>query len=96
MAVTYNTTKVLEKIIISASVTKDTVSPSTAKYDLNENSIFTKRLACVSIGAVSPGKAIQVFLLQSDGKYDKETLYETGKVPVYIFDGIEVDLKDIF
>jgi Uma2 family endonuclease len=45
---------------------------------------------------VFPDKAVQVFLRQPDGKYDKGTLYETGRVPVHIFDGTEIDLNEIF
>ena len=45
-----------------------------------------------------PGdKAINVFLLQENGKYDDGTTYEfEAKVPVYIFDNYLIDLKDIF
>jgi hypothetical protein len=41
-------------------------------------------------------KEIQIFLLQPEGKYDNGTLYETGKISVNIFDGIEIDLNDLF
>jgi Uma2 family endonuclease len=71
-------------------------SPSTAKYDLNEKFNLYEAVGVREYWVVFPDEAVQVFLLQSDGKYDKGTLYEAGKVPVYIFDGIEIDLKDIF
>jgi hypothetical protein len=34
-------------------------------------------------------------LLQPDGKYDEGTVYETGKIPVHIFNGLEIDLDEI-
>jgi Uma2 family endonuclease len=71
-------------------------SLSTAKYDLNEKFNLYEAVGVREYWVVFPDKAVQVFLLQSDGKYDNGTLYETGKVPVHIFDGIEIDLNDIF
>jgi Uma2 family endonuclease len=72
-------------------------SPATAKYDLNEKFNLYEAVGVREYWVVFPAdKEIQIFLLQPDGKYDKGTLYETGKVPVHIFDGMEVDLKDIF
>ena len=42
-------------------------------------------------------KAVQVFLLQDDGKYDAGCIYELkGNVPVHIFDGYLIDLDEIF
>jgi Uma2 family endonuclease len=70
-------------------------SPSTAKYDLNEKFNLYEAVGVREYWVVFSGEAIQVFLLQPDGKYDEGTLYETGKVPVYVFDGIEIDLNDI-
>jgi Uma2 family endonuclease len=72
-------------------------SPSTAKYDLHEKFNLYESVGVREYWVIFPSdKVVQVFLLQPDGKYDKGTLYETGKVPVHIFDGIEIDLKDIF
>ncbi|MDR1552412.1 MAG: Uma2 family endonuclease [Prevotellaceae bacterium] len=72
-------------------------SPSTAKYDLNEKFNLYEAVGVREYWVVFPlDKSIQVFILQADGKYDKGTLYETGKVPVHIFDGIEIEMKDIF
>jgi len=35
--------------------------------------------------------------LQENGKYDDGTTYEfSGKVPVGIFEGLEIDLKELF
>jgi Uma2 family endonuclease len=71
-------------------------SPSTAKYDLNEKFNLYESVGVREYWVVFPAEAVQVFILQPDGKYDNGTLYESGKVPVHIFDGIEIDLKDIF
>ena len=36
-------------------------------------------------------------LLQPDGTYDIGTEYETGqKAPVHIFEGLEIDLNELF
>jgi Uma2 family endonuclease len=72
-------------------------SPATAKYDLNEKFNLYEAVGVREYWVVFPdSRAVQVFLLQSDGKYDNGTLYETGKIHVNIFDGIEIDLNDIF
>ncbi|MDR1343336.1 MAG: Uma2 family endonuclease [Prevotellaceae bacterium] len=71
-------------------------SPATAKYDLREKFGLYEAAGVREYWVVFPLEvAVQVFLLQPDGKYDKGTLYETGKVPVAIFDGAEIDLKEI-
>jgi len=42
-------------------------------------------------------KAITVFLLQEDGKYDEGTTYEyDSQVPVSILKGLKIDLKELF
>jgi Uma2 family endonuclease len=70
-------------------------SPSTAKYDLNEKFALYETSGVREYWVVFPGEAVQVFLLQPNGKYDAGTLYERGKIPVRIFNGVEVDLKEI-
>jgi Uma2 family endonuclease len=73
-------------------------SPSTAKYDLNEKFNLYEAVGVHEYWVVFPyygDKSIMQFILQPDGKYDKGTLYETGKIPVNIFDSIEIDLNDI-
>jgi len=42
-------------------------------------------------------KAVHIFLLQPDGKYNSGTVY-TGaqKAPVHIFKGLEIDLRELF
>jgi Uma2 family endonuclease len=75
-------------------------SPSTAKYDLTEKFNLYESFGVCEYWVVFPfDEAIQVFILQPDGKYDKGTLYEayrTGKIPIHIFNDIEIDLKKIF
>ena len=63
----------------------------TTKYDLYESS------GVKEYWVVYPNeKGIEVFLLQTDGKYDSGTRYERGKIPVTIFNGYEIDFEDIF
>jgi Uma2 family endonuclease len=70
---------------------------STAKYDLNEKFKLYEAFGVREYWVVYPREGgIEVFLLQSDGKYDNGTRYEHGKIPVTIFDGYEIDLEDIF
>jgi Uma2 family endonuclease len=73
------------------------LSFSTAKYDTTIKFKLYEDAGVREYWIVYPlEKGIEVFVLQPDGKYDSGTRYETGKIPVHIFDGIEIDLKDIF
>jgi Uma2 family endonuclease len=70
---------------------------STAKYDLNEKFKLYETYGVREYWVVYPREGgIEVFLLQSDGKYDNGTRYERGKIPVTIFNGYEIDFEDIF
>jgi len=70
---------------------------STAKYDLNEKFYLYETAGVREYWVVFPNdKGVMVFLLQPDGKYDEGTKYEKGKIPVHIFGGYEIDLKDVF
>jgi len=72
-------------------------SASTSKFDLNEKFYLYETHGVREYWVVFPyEECVEVFLLQPDGKYDKGTHYEQGKVPVHIFDGCEIDLTDIF
>ncbi|MDR2683200.1 MAG: Uma2 family endonuclease [Dysgonamonadaceae bacterium] len=73
-------------------------SPSTAQRDLREKFDLYERSGVREYWVVFPrDKGITVYTLQEDGKYDKGTTYEyTGKVPVGIFEGLEIDLKELF
>jgi Uma2 family endonuclease len=72
------------------------LSFSTAKYDTTVKFRLYEAVGVREYWIVYPSEGIEVFLLQPDGKYDEGTRYETGKVPVHIFDGMEIDLNDIF
>ena len=70
---------------------------STTKYDLNEKFNLYEASGVREYWVVYPReKGIEIFLLQSDGKYDKGTRYDIRKVPVHIFEGYEIDFDDIF
>ena len=72
-------------------------SLSTARYDLTEKFNLYEASGVCEYWVVFPyEEGIQVFLLQPDGKYDEGTKYESGKVPVHIFDDYEIDLSEIF
>jgi len=73
-------------------------SPSTLKRDLREKFDLYEQSGVREYWIVSPrDKAITVFNLQKDGKYDEGTTYMlSGKVPVGIFEGLEIDLKELF
>ena len=72
-------------------------SASTSKFDLNEKFFLYEASGVREYWVVFPfEECIEVFLLQPNGKYDKGTQYEHGKIPVHIFDDVEIDLSDIF
>ena len=73
-------------------------SPSTAKRDLNEKFFLYEKSGVKEYWVVYPGeKALSVFLLQENGKYSAGTTYEYDtKVPVSIFKGLKIDLKELF
>ena len=74
------------------------LSPSTGKKDMTEKFVLYEESGVMEYWIVYPdSKAIAVFLLQDDGKYDAGTVYELeGKVPVHVFDDHLIDLDDIF
>jgi Uma2 family endonuclease len=73
-------------------------SPSTAKRDLNEKYFLYERVGVKEYWVVFPReKGLTVFLRRENGKFDDGTPYQfEGKVPVSIFQGLEIDLKDLF
>ena len=73
-------------------------SPSTAKRDLREKFDLYELSGVKEYWIVYPNeKGITVYILQENGKYNDGTTYEfSGKVPVGIFEGLEVDLKELF
>jgi Uma2 family endonuclease len=74
-------------------------SPSTAKHDLNEKFNLYEEAGVKEYWVVFPKeKSLLVFLMQENGKFTNGTLYDydKGKVPVSIFKGLKIDLKDLF
>ena len=70
---------------------------STARYDYTEKFNLYEASGVREYWVVFPfDEGVEVFLLQSNGKYDNGTKYERGKIPVHIFDGCEIDLAKIF
>ena len=74
------------------------LSPSTGKRDMFDKFMLYEESGVKEYWVVYPdSKAINVFLLQSNGKYDDGALYELeGKVPVHVFDDCTIDLDEIF
>ena len=70
---------------------------STAKYDLTTKFNLYESAGVREYWIVYPyDEAIEVFLLQSDGKFDDGKKYSGGTVPVNIFNGYQIDFNDIF
>jgi Uma2 family endonuclease len=67
-----------------------------AKYDTTIKFKLYEAAGVREYWVVYPSEGVEVFILQPDGKYDEGTRYETGKVPVHIFDGLTIDLNDVF
>jgi len=76
----------------------EVLSPSTLKYDWNYKFNLYERAGVREYWIVDPkSKTVNVFLLQPDGKYDYGTVYECNqKAPVHIFEGLEIDLNELF
>ena len=76
----------------------EVLSPATAKKDMTEKFALYEEHGVKEYWIVHPKeKAINVFLLQEDGKYNTGAIYELeGKVPVHIFGNYLIDLNDIF
>jgi Uma2 family endonuclease len=74
------------------------LSPSTAKTDWTKKFNLYEKEGVREYWIVDPKeKVINVFLLQPDGKYDDGTVYFCHeKARVHIFDGLEIDLKELF
>ena len=74
------------------------LSPSTSKKDFTQKFGLYEESGVKEYWIVYPNdKAINVFLLQKDGKYDEGTTYEWGgTIPVHIFDNHPIEWDDIF
>ena len=72
-------------------------SYSTARYDLTKKFDLYEASGVREYWVVYPFEAaVEVFVLQPDGKYSEGTKYQNTKIPVHIFDGCEIDLSGIF
>jgi len=73
----------------------EVLSPSTLKKDWNFKFSLYETAGVIEYCIVEPkAKTVNVFLLQSDGKYDLGTVYECSqKAPVHIFGGLEIVLN---
>ena len=76
----------------------EVLSPSTAKKDMTEKFTLYEESGVKEYWIVHhESEAINVFILQENGKYDAGATYEfEAKVPIHIFDNYMIDLKDIF
>ena len=74
------------------------LSPSTTKKDVFDKFALYEVSGVKEYWIVHPkDKAVSVFLLQENGKYNSGITYEMeGKIPIYIFDNYQIDLNDIF
>jgi Uma2 family endonuclease len=73
-------------------------SPSTAKRDLEEKFDLYEESGVREYWVVlSQAKTVRVFSLQDNGRYDEGKDYGfDDKAPVGIFDGLEIDLRELF
>jgi len=76
----------------------EVLSPSTAKHDKDKKFHLYEKFGVREYWIVDPKtKTVHAFLLQPTGKYDSGTVYQCDrKAPVRIFDGLEIDLKELF
>ena len=76
----------------------EVLSPSTLKNDWVYKFNLYEIAGVREYWIVDPKeKTVNVFLLQSNGRYDSGTVYECNqKAPVRIFEGLEIDLKKLF
>jgi Uma2 family endonuclease len=75
------------------------LSPSTTRYDVNDKFALYERSGVREYWLVEPsGRAVTVYLLQENGKYDNGRIYEdeTDNVPVAVLDGLTIAWQDIF
>jgi Uma2 family endonuclease len=72
-------------------------SLSTGRYDFTTKYSLYEAAGVREYWVVSPYEGVIVFVLQSDGKYDEGATYDIRqKIPVHIFEGCELDLREVF
>jgi Uma2 family endonuclease len=76
----------------------EVLSPSTYKKDWTKKYILYEKAGVREYWIVDPfDKVVHIFLLQPDGKFDEGMTYECNEnAPVHIFEGLEIDLKELF
>jgi len=76
----------------------EVLSPASAKMDWNKKFNLYEKAGVREYWIVDiKAKTVFIFLLQSDGQYDLGTEYECNqKAPVHIFEGLEIDLNELF
>ena len=74
------------------------LSPSTLKKDVTDKFALYEESGVKEYWIVHPeDKAVTVFLLQENGKYNDGITYEwEGKIPVHTFNDYSINLNDIF
>jgi Uma2 family endonuclease len=72
-------------------------SPSTAQYDLTRKFDLYEASGVREYWVVYPQGSVEAFILQPDGKYGNGILYDKGqKMPVHIFNGLKINVDEIF
>ncbi|MDR2585118.1 MAG: Uma2 family endonuclease [Prevotellaceae bacterium] len=76
----------------------EVLSPSTLKKDWNYKFNLYEKAGVREYWIVDPiAKAVNAFILQSDGNYDHGTVYTRKQsAPVFIFEGLEIELQELF
>ena len=76
----------------------EVLSPSSMKYDWNRKFNRYEAAGVREYWIVDPEtKRATVFILQSNGEYDMGVTYKNDqKIPVFIFEGLEIDLSTLF
>ena len=76
----------------------EVLSASTYKKDWTKKYVLYEQAGVREYWIVDPiEERVHVFLLQPNGKFDEGTTYECPeKAPVHIFEGLKIDLKELF
>ena len=76
----------------------EVLSPASIKHDYQTKFDLYEEFGVREYWIVDPkAKTVHTFVLQANGKYNKGTVYNcTQKAPVHIFEGLEVDLMELF
>ena len=74
------------------------LSPSTRKKDLIKKFLLYEKSGVREYWIADPEvKTVTAYIMQEDGEYNNGKAYHTGeKVPVHLFGGHLIDVKDIF